>query len=272
MNISVFNFQHYRDFIVAYLKLQKARSGIRTQLAQAMSCQLSYISHVINGLSHFSLEQSYSFCEFLGFNDDETEFFLLLVQRDKSGTKKLKEYFDVKINKIIKERKEVKKHVGPSTKLDESKQIYYYSSWQIAAIHIALTVPELRTKESLANYFQIPLKRISEILEFLCLSGLAKFEKGEYVTGLTKIHLDKNSPHIIKHHTHWRHQSIMALENETSDELHYSAAITIARDDIPLLKKLMLDSIGEHMKLIHPSKEEEVCCYCLDLFKLKKAL
>jgi hypothetical protein len=135
---------------------------------------------------------------------------------------------------------------------------------------MALTVPELRTREALAKYFNIGLERVDKVLEFLVQTGLAIQEKNIYTTGTPQIRLGKDSPHIFKHHSHWRQQSIESLERETAQELHYSAVVTLSKDDVLKLKERMLEHIKENVAVIRASPEEEVYVYNLDFFSLKK--
>jgi hypothetical protein len=73
------------------------------------------------------------------------------------------------------------------------------------------------------------------------------------------------------HHSNWRLLAMQALENEQSDELHYSSVITMRREDIPKIREAMVRAIEEVRGKVRSSTDEDsVLCYTLDLFELCK--
>ena len=152
--------------------------------------------------------------------------------------------------------------------LSREDQITYYSQWYYTAIHIALAVPRLHTKEALARAFTLPVSKVSQVLEFLITRGLAQEEKGRYSIGSVRFHLENDSPMISKHHANWRVKAIQSLERDDRSELHYSSAITIAESDVPKVREALIKAIESVREIISPSKDETVYCYALDLFRL----
>jgi uncharacterized protein (TIGR02147 family) len=243
--------------------------GVRSQLAQAMGCQLAYLSQVLKGEAHLSLEQAEAANRFLGHGRDESNFFFLLIQLARAGTPALREHLreEMKLAQekwlSLHDRLEIKKA------LSAEDQAIYYGAWYYAAIHVALSIPELQTKEALSARFALPLTRVSQVLDFLLSSGLAVRDHGRFKIGNSRIHLDKGSPLIIQHHTHWRVRSLLAFEHEESDELHYSSVITLSRKDIARIKGILVQAIKESDVLMRQSKEEEICGLAMDLFRLR---
>ncbi|OFZ01781.1 MAG: hypothetical protein A2070_01290 [Bdellovibrionales bacterium GWC1_52_8] len=120
---------------------------------------------------------------------------------------------------------------------------HYYSAWYYSAIHLLIAIPEFQTKEALHRRLRISLKKVSEVLAFLLECGLASEDRGRYTPGITSIHLGNDSPTIAKHHTNWRMHAIQALEHETPEELHYSSAVSIAREYMPRIRKVLTQAI-----------------------------
>ena len=244
--------------------------GTRAQLAEAAQCQPTYISQVLNGKAHLSPEQAERLTRYLRLSQEEAQFFMLLCHKDRSGTTELKNFYISQIEERIAQRMNVVNRLGKDNVLDEAQHAIYYSSWQYAAIHVALTKPETRTRESLARYFNIPLERVDQILDFLVRCGLAQENKGVFQTGTAVLRLGKDSPHIFKHHSHWRQQAIESLERETTTDLHYSATLTLSKADVLKLKERMLDEIKNNIDIVRQSAEEEVYVYTVDFYSLRK--
>jgi uncharacterized protein (TIGR02147 family) len=267
----IFDYRSYKGFLTAVCGGKTLRRGLKAQLAKAAYCQPTYISQVLHGKAHLSPEQAERLTRFLGLTTEEAQFFLLLLHKDRSGTKELKAIYAQQIEERIVQRMSVVNRLGVNNILTEEQHAIFYSSWQYLAIHMALTIPELQAREALAKYFNIGIERVEKVLEFLVHTGLAVQNKNVYTTGTPVIRLGKDSPHIFKHHSHWRQQAIESLERETPLDLHYSAAVTLSKSDISKLKDRMLEHIKENVQIIRDSPAEEVYVYTLDFFKLKKS-
>jgi uncharacterized protein (TIGR02147 family) len=266
----VFDFSSYKEYLLARVGSRHQRTGVKSAMASALRCQATYVSQVLYGGAHFSLEQAEGLSRFFGHTPEEKSYFLLLVQHDRAGTKSLKEFFWEQITQAQNRRMVLTQRLGGENQLREEERSIYYSSWQYAAIHIALTIPELRSRESLAEFFRITQKRVGEILEFLTKVGLAKSDGKGLDVGTTHIRLGKDSHNIIKHHTNWRNRAIEALEREELADLHYSAVISLSRSDVTKIKDALLESIREHQLTVKDSREEELFCYNLDFFNLRR--
>ena len=137
-------------------------------------------------------------------------------------------------------------------------------------VHIALTIPELQTLPALAEHLNISKTRLGTILEFLCLTGLAKKEASHFTVGDVQVRLGNSSPNIIKHHANWRQQAIESLERETLSDLHYSGVVSISEQDALKIKDQTLKFIQDSLKTIRASKEEKLFCLNLDFFDMEK--
>ena len=269
MNKSVFDFSHYRPYLRARLEVPGARGG-KGQIAEVMSVQATYVSQVLQDKAHLSLEQAQAANTFLDHTTQESHFFLLLVQYDRSGTKTLREYFKSQIDEVLKSRMVLTERLGKSQQLDEKDRSWYYSSWIPAAVHIATTIPPLRTVSALASALKLSPEKTLETLAHLESVGLVKKEGLEFHPGEQQIRLGNDSHHIIKHHTNWRLKAMQGLEQEKLNELHYSGVVSLSSSDILKIKDQLLETIKKNIDVIKDSKEEELYCITIDFFDLKK--
>lgn len=270
MKETLFSFSGYKAYLRRRLGGPGSRPGIKTALAGAIGCQPTYISQVLHSKAHLSLEQAESANQFFAHSKEEAHFFMLLLQKERAGTKALERYFDEQINEILQKRLVLTERLGAKQVLSSEHQSVYYSSWHYAAVHIGLTIPELRAPQALASYLQIPLGKISEVLDFLVSAGLAVEDRGLYKPGLSQIRLGKASHNIIKHHANWRMHSIESLVREELTDLHYSAVVSLSKQDVLKIKDRLLDVIDEIQKTVRDSKEEALCSVAFDFYGLKR--
>ena len=267
----IYDFSDYKAYLQAKVGAKSARRGLKSAMAKALSCQPTYISQVLNGHAHLSSEQAADLNEFLNHNKDESHFFLLLLQKDRAGKKNLKKYYQDQMQEVLDRRLNLTKRLGTQNNLSEENRNTYYSSWHPLAIHIALSVPHLQTKEAIAQHFHLPLKKVVSVLEFLVSTGLAQQMGERFTTDNSLVRIGNESTHIQKHHTNWRTQAVESLDREDLQDLHYSAVVSLSKADARHLKDRMLEHIKEYVNTIRDSKEEEVYSLCLDFFSLKKS-
>lgn len=271
MKKDLFDYKDYKSYLSAYIKAQpKGGRGIRLAMAQHMGSPVSHISQILNGKSHLSLEQAESVNEFLGHTQEESQYFILLVQLSRAGTPALRKRLSFQIQQILEKRLILKDRLGVKQTLSKESQMEFYSSWLYGAVHVMLTIPKFQSKETISQHLGISLKRTAEILEFLVSTGLAvQKDKGKFDIGEARIHLGSDSALISKFHTNWRMKAIQSLEKETaSEDLHYSSAITISDSDFLKIKSQLVKCIEEIKQVIRDSPAEGVHSFNIDFFKL----
>ncbi len=238
-------------------------------MASHLRCHLAYVSQVLSANAHFSAEQADSLNSFLGHGEEASDFFLLLVQRGRAGTRSLQTYYDRKIQKELDRRLVLKNRLTDKKTISREDQATYYSAWYYAAIHMGVLIPELRTAHALAHYFGISTERTANALLFLASIGLVREVKGKILPGETRIHLESDSPMISKHHTNWRIQAIESLERESFEALHYSSLIAVSQDDAPQIREILVKAIEQVRDVVKNSQNENaIYCYALDFFGL----
>ncbi len=266
MEKAIFDFTHYKSFLRAQSKLR----GRKRALAEAMSIQPTYLSHVLHGAAHLSLEQVEALNRFMHHTDDESHYLLLLLQKDRAGTKTLENYFQKQMEELFLKRLDLTKRLGAQNTLSEEDRSIYYSSWVFAALHMAVTIPHLRTREKIMSYFNISASRFQRAIEFLIRTGIVQEKGREYHPGINQMRIGKDAHQIIKHHTNWRNQAIESFDRETTQDFHYSAVITLSEKDAMKIKDLLLSSLDQNLEIVKNSPEEKVYVYCMDFFDLKK--
>lgn len=164
---NVFEYSSYKAYIQAWISARpNGGRGVKSKIAEISRVHLAYVSQVLTGNSHFSLEQAESLNSFFEHNEEETHFFLLLVELGRAGSVSLKKYFERQIQKILNERLLLRHRFTDKKTLTSENQATYYSHWAYCAIHMAVLNPRFRTPGEIAHYFDINLKKTIEILDF----------------------------------------------------------------------------------------------------------
>lgn len=270
MNKQVFDFHDYKAYLHQKVGGKSARRGLKSAIANAVNCQPTYISQVLYGSAHFSAEQALALNEFLGHTKDEGHYFLLLVHKERAGTAALKKYYTEQIQEVLERRLSLTRRFGAENKLSEEHKTTFYSTWHYLAIHIALSVPHLQTKDALADHFRLPMKKVVSVLEFLLHAGLASQHGEKYFSEPAPLRIGSDSPHIGKLHSQWRARTLEAIDRDDINDLHYTAVVSLSRTDVRALKSKMLEHINEYVSAIRESKEEEVFALCLDFFSARR--
>ncbi|MCC7404061.1 MAG: TIGR02147 family protein [Bdellovibrionales bacterium] len=267
---TLYNFDDYREYLRFRLGQEGARSGLRAKLAQALNCQSSFVSQVVHGRVHLSLEQAYRANDFFSHDAHQAHFFMLLVQMERAGSRDLRDYYGRQIESLLAEREKIKSRVVTTQELTESQQAHYYSHWDYIGVHMALAVPELSSPGAIAQALKLPQARVDSVLEFLVGLGLAEVKGGRYQIGKVHMHLGTGSPFLHQHHVNWRLEALKRLNTTSNHQLHYSAAFTLSRQDYTKLRENLLQVIEKNLAVVRPSPEQIVVCQMIDLIPLSE--
>ena len=269
MNKDIFGFKSYKAYMTERFRTSENHGrGLRKALAEHLGGPTSHVSQVLSGNSHFTMEQAEGVNEFLSHNDDEAQFFLLLVQFARAGTPRLKIRLEKEMQKIIGKRLFLKDRLGVKEGLSRDDQVRFYSSWHYGAIHVMLAAKKFQSKEAISKHLGLTLKRTSEIVDFLVSTGLAiQKQPNRFDIGTARIHVGNDSDLISKFHTNWRMQAIHSLDREEfGNDLHYSSAISISEADFTRIKGMLVKAIEEIKAVIRDSEAEAAYSFSLDLF------
>ena len=262
----IYKYSDYKGFLIDALKALP--KGGRSALAKAANCQSGYITHVLNGHSHFSLEQGEAIATLLGLDETQTQFFLDLINMNRAGAESLRRHYAKRL-RVEKERNStLKSKLKTSNTLSVEDQAIFYSSWHYGAIHVCVSAPGCETEIGISKHFNLPLSKVNQIVQFLLRIGLIERKGEKLVIGKKQIFISSDSPLISKFHTNWRVKSIASLDQYTERDLHYSSVITCSKSDVEKIREIMVRTIEEIRSVVRDSPDEDVFAYAFDLFKV----
>lgn len=262
----LFHYIDYKDYLTRQCDDQGR--GFRKRLAEISQVQTAYVSNVLNGKAHFSWEQAEAISRWLGHSESEKEYFLYLVEFTRAGTQELKAYLEKKLSRLREKSERLESRVKMSAPVSAQTRATYYSAWYYAAVHMAVTIPNLRTLEALEARFKLSRDTLTMILRTLCESSLVIRKGHEYFPGKAQIHLPKESELTHAHHTNWRTQAIRSLDMQRLNDYHYSGVVTLTSHEAKQVRVLLSDAVERSLKIIQPAKEETLYTMTLDFFEL----
>jgi uncharacterized protein (TIGR02147 family) len=262
-----FSHTDYKAFIQERIE-QSKEWGIVSRLAKAAGCQRSYLSKALNSHTHLVPEHVYGIAKFFKLNSDETDFLLLLLEKDRAGTKDYQDRIKAKIHHLLKQYENLAhKLKKPEIVFQEEEQIYY-TAWYWSAAHIAVSIERFQKIEDLSTYLQMPIAQLKLILETLRKFGFVEEKNNRWSCTPREIYVPKVSPLTMVHHNNWRQRAVLDAGNPFTEGVHYTMVQSMDANAVSQIKKMILDLIENSAEVAGPSRPEELICINCDFFKV----
>src|SRR6185312_3955227 len=137
MKNSIFTYDDYRPFLRAYIRsLPKRGHGEIARMSNHLGIYPAHLSQILNASKGLTLEHGQELAAYLGLSPFETDFLILLIEKDKAGSQKLKKYFETKIATHREESMKVVKRIVTEATLDDTAKAIFYSSFVYSAIRL----------------------------------------------------------------------------------------------------------------------------------------
>ena len=263
---TIFTMIDFRDYMKAWARA-KGRGEYR-RISETLNMHTTLVSQVLNGKKCLTEEQASKLCDYMRLNPLETDYFLKLIQIERAGTEQLKSIYNRHLKQIRNQANEVSNRVPEAKELTEQDRAIFYSSWHYSMIRLLTMIKGKQTAEEVSVYLKLPISRVQEILNFLVSRGLCDLINGQYVRTEQNTHVEARSALAIRHHQNWRTKSLELLEKMGSDDLAFTAPISIAKKDIPKIRKILLDTISEISNVVEASPSEEILYLGIDWIKM----
>ncbi len=263
----VFNYDNYKGFVQDWVKSQpKEGYGQLSRMAEKLRTNPVSISQIFRGDRELNLEQAAKLCDFLGFNTLESDYFLLLVQKDRAGSHDLQQIFARQL-KELRGRGQLFKNRIRHSEISENDKLFYYSSWLPTAVWLAASLPQLGSSAKIAAYFKWPEAEVAECLRFLLDRGLLRKKAAGFDFGENMMLLSKESPHNRRNLLNWRIKAMQVMEQKNEENLYFTASLAMSRS----LKKKIREEIKafllEQMKQVPASPSECLVALNVDWFE-----
>jgi hypothetical protein len=265
MEKTVFDFADYKEFLKYHLS---SSWGEVSKLAKSAGCQRSYLSRVLNEHVHLTPDHGYGVCAHFKLSIMETEYFMLLLELARSGSKEYRIHLEKKLQSLRREQENIAKRLNRMQITPGETESTYYSAWYWSAIHIATSVRELQTPESIAKHFQLPEALVRLVLEKLKYHGLIQGASGRWKYGKGEVHIPRTSPLVSLHHQNWRERAAINSRLMDPESVHFTVVQSMDRKAYDEIKRLVLEIVESSSQIAGPAPCEEVVCFNIDLFRV----
>lgn len=265
---SVFEFIDYRVFLRSWVEAKGShRRGEWSRIAKRLGVTSTMISQVMREERNLSPELANELCDYMGLGDDESNFFLLLVEHARAGSHNLRRRLKRRIEENQKSASTLKKRLKVAETMATEAKTTFYSDWLYSAVRNFAAVDKMHTVETLADRFQVSREKMRSILDFLIENELCSSQSGFFSVGPQKTHVGADSPLVISHHRNWRLRSMEQMRERRETDLFYTGPMSLSNElavevrcRIPTLLEQLYRDIG-------PSKSETVRCLNIDWFE-----
>ncbi len=265
-NQKIYDFDDYRKFLQHWLQA-KGKHGILGKWAKAMNISSTLVSFVMSGKKDFTLEQASDLSDYLNLNEQESEYFLLLLEIARAGTEAYRNKLLKKKVLIQNKMNQITAKVGPHQELTDEIKGVFYSSWMYSGVRILSAIPQFQEPVTIARHLNLPTDTVAKVLGFLVENKLCKQEGGKFTYGPSKTHVNMHSPHVTKHHQNWRLRGTAAMELRDENDFFYTGPMAISADVAKEIRGLLLAHVEKVVKIAGPSDSEEAHCLNIDWFR-----
>lgn len=266
--ISLFEYVDYKKFVLDWLKNQPQQGrGFFTSLAEKLGTSNAAISQIFKDDRQLNLEHATELCEILHLSDDETFYFLILVEYARAGSVKLKKRLLEKIKSEQVKQQQLINRIPKDVVLSDEVKSIYYSSWLYTGLRNLIATDAVQNLDELSSRLRIDKGKLQKIIQFLLDHQLLVTKNNKLEVGPQKTHLEGCSPWVIKHHHNWRIKSMESMQNSLEKDLFYSAPMSLSHEVAEKIRQQLPEFIKQIIEQVGPSKSETVRCLNIDWFE-----
>ncbi len=264
-SVQIQNFKSYREYIEEKLKNEPFGRGGKALLAKHLSCQPSFISQILKERAVLSLEQAHDINAFFEHNKLEKDYFMNLVEHNNSGTIRLKEYFNTKLNELNKKFKLIENRFD-FEELPDQEIISYYNNKINVLTHHLINIPKYGSREALSNKLGVSMNEVCSSVEFLIKNKLIEeYDEGKLRVLRKNIHIKKDSPLSQYANINIRLQNIKDIKTSKPGSISYAAHFTCSGELYEQLKSKLIETISDFSNELPKDTPEQLNSIVLDL-------
>ena len=268
--MKIFEFQNYKRYVLKRVEQLPARGrGELSRISRHLEVHTTMVSHVLKGEAHFSLEQALKLADYLSLNDLETDYLVALVQLDRAGDKRARDYCRAKLEEIRAKALDLKERLGTRNELSEQDRALYYSSALYAQIRLLTAIERFQSEAALVAELALPARVVRRALDFLISRGLCREERGgRIVYGDVATYVEADSPFAARLHANWRQKTQESFESLRKEDLVFTYPTVISEMDFLAVREKLVRFFEEFKKTAEPSPSESLFCLNVDWVKL----
>jgi uncharacterized protein (TIGR02147 family) len=263
-----FEYEDYKKWVNDWVAAQpKGGHGQFRQLASYLKVNSVVMSQVFRGEREITTEQAVGLAKYMCLSEGERNFFLLLVQRARAGTRELTEIITGQMNSLRKRSMALKNRIKHS-EFSEKERAIFYSHWYYSAVRLGVSIDGLNSIASLSDHLGLERSLVTKVVNFLLENKLIleknkKLEMGPQVT-----HVGHDSPFVNRHHANWRLQGLQSMDATDEKQLFYTGTMALSRQAADTIRQELIRLIEKATKTAAESKSETLTCLNIDWFRV----
>lgn len=266
----IIDFKDYKAFIRDLIaEMPKRGRGQYLKLSKILGIHTSMTSHIFKGDAHLTVEQALLVAEEFGLNSLERDYFVNMVQIERAGNLKTRDYFEAQLKEKKVRFLNMSERIQNKTVLDEKDQAIFYSQWYFLAVQILTAIDGFHSSKAIAAHLDMKIDKVTQILEFLVRTGLCTFDGSRYGLGTAKTYISRDSLLVDRHHTNWRLRTMQQFHSITEEELIYTCPAGISKKDFVIIREEIARLIEKFNQIVDPSPAEELVCLNIDWVKIR---
>lgn len=259
----------YKDYLELFKDLIDFNEDKRkSELAQSMGCQAAFVSRVLAGQAHLSLDQLHAAAGFFGLSNKETDYWILLNLENRAVDRQLKSFFLEKLKNLRSEMNLLSEKLKIDKNQAAKNELMYYRSWLPSTLHMFSRTPMGSNIKKLAAKLNLPEKSLAPHIEQLEKLGLVTQKMNSLECQVSHMHLDATNPLVFQQHQNWRIKTLDKLNRLDDSGVHYSSVISCSEKDLGKIQDIFVDAIKKVRSLVKDSKDETVAHYSIDFYPL----
>jgi hypothetical protein len=269
MNIT--SFKDYRKLLRSALLSRRANDRQRysfREMSRACRVQPAYLSNVLLEKGHFSSDQIFLACKFLGFAADEEAFVMALAEHAKSICKERREVLAKQTILLKESLGKTERHIKVRpVESQENVSEAFHLDIQAQIVNMFLAIDTYRrSPERLPRLLNMSASQFNEQLRKLESWGLIRQREGNIETLQNEMHLPRKSSVFPAFHTLRLLKCIEVINrNLRDDDYNFSVLFTSSPEVKAQLRSRFLDFLNEAQKTVGNGAAEEVCLMTFDL-------
>lgn len=265
---SIYDFNDYKAYFNAWVENQpKAGHGEYRRLAISLNVSTTMISQVFKGDKHLSLELASEICDYLRFNDEEADYFLLLVEYQRAGSQKLHKRLKRQVLLRQEKARKLENRVKAAKEMSDEVKNIFYSSWMYSGVRLLTGLEEMNNAAIIAERLSLPRNQVQKILDFLITNHLVLAEKTQLKMGPARTHIGSSSLLVNKHHQNWRLQGFSKMISPDEKNFFYTGPMSLSEEVAGKIRQELPSFIEKINAQIIPSPSEVVRCLNIDWFE-----
>jgi uncharacterized protein (TIGR02147 family) len=270
--INVYEKEDYRELFLDILEQakQKPMGQALAQIAKKCGIQPSYLTNVLKQRCHFSADQASDLLTYLGYNTEEIDYVLLLIEYERTGSLSRRQTLKDKVKKIRQFKLRADNYVEAKIQKNDSITSFmnYYLDPLVPIIHMYFGLRAVeQTPRKIAEKLRVSEVRVANLINYLRQEHFIELKNGKYQQTALQLHLPKDSPLSKPHQILMRglaQEHLARVETEN----HFAFTVTFNADENARarIQVEFLKYIKKCQHLCRESKSENVLQMHFDLF------